>query len=107
MIEIFTSKYASVLVLATIGGLAKYAVRIKRGQKFSWKVLMIDLFISAFAGLLLTSIGVSFNILSLDKDTAIFWSAISGYGGIKFIDILEDFAVNKTKKTLNKDDSNE
>ena len=98
IIEIMSGKYLTVIFLGLLGGLAKYLWRVRKGSIFSYKTLMIDLFISGFTAVVLVSLGIYINFINPNTDNIIFMSAISGYAGVKLLDILEKIAIEKTKK---------
>lgn len=102
IIEIMSGKYLTVIFLGLLGGLAKYLWRVRKGSVFSFKTLLIDLFISSFTAVVLVSIGIYINFVNPNADSIIFISAISGYAGVKLLDILEKIAVEKTKKLSEK-----
>lgn len=98
IIEMMSGKYLAVIFLGLLGGLAKYLWRVRKGSVFSYKTLMIDLFISGFTAVVLVSLGIYINFINPNTDNIIFMSAISGYAGVKLLDILEKIAIEKTKK---------
>lgn len=44
--------WLSTIALSAWGGVVQYAQRVRQGEKFSWMMLIIDIVISSFAGVL-------------------------------------------------------
>ncbi len=78
--------WVSTTALATWGGIVGYAQRLRSGEVFSWRLLIIDLVISSFAGvltwLLCEAAGIGGPISAM-------LIAISGHMGTRAIASLE------------------
>ena len=92
-------QYLGYVLLAVAGGFANHIRRLRTGEIKSFKVtpLLIDLFISGFAGSLVALLA---NYFELPNELVYFLAGISGHLGARSIFILQIAASKKIEKLL-------
>lgn len=80
--------WLSTIALSTWGGLVQYAQRVRSGEPFAWRALVIDLVISSFAGILTYLLCQASGIAG---PVAAVLIAVSGHMGTRAIASLEAF----------------
>lgn len=87
--------FVTIVVLAVWGGLVNYLSRVRNAAKaFNWGELLLELSISAFAGLMIGLMLFSFNV-NLYMCLAL--AGISGHAGGRTMFYLDKFLVERVK----------
>ena len=82
--------FLAMMAFAAWGASVSYMNKVRKGMRFKWRDLFIDIFCSAFVGLLAGLAGVAANL----NLVAIFvMVGIAGHMGPRFIGLLVDRAV--------------
>jgi hypothetical protein len=91
MNEFFYGKPAFVVV-AAVGGVAKHLSEYLRGAKFNWRILLANVFVSAFSGYVFAEV-----FIQLMPNWSYAAAGIGGYMGSQAL----DFAVGLMKEKVN------
>ncbi len=87
--------FLTVMVLAIWGGLVNYLSKLRNAAKvFSWRELLLELLISAFAGLMIGLMLFSFNV---NIYMCLALAGISGHAGGRTMFYLDKFWTERIK----------
>lgn len=90
--------FVTIVVLAVWGGLINYLSRVRSAMKtFSWGELLLEISISAFAGLLIGLMAFSFEV---NTYMCMALAGISGHAGGRTVFFLDKFWGERIKQFL-------
>lgn len=82
--------WLTTLALSIWGGGVQYAQRLRRGERFSWRALILDLVVCSFAGLLTSQLCEAAGIYGPMQIVMVAVSAHMGTRAIASLEIVRD-----------------
>lgn len=84
--------WSLVLLMTLLGAMASYAYQVLTGERFRWQILLLQAFVSIFAGSLVLMAALYYNWA---PEVAGGISGLAGWSGAGFIKVIEKTLLDK------------
>lgn len=82
-------------LLASAGGVARYLSEYLKHNKFSWTILIANVFISSFSGYMFAKFST---VLGIQSDVSYIFAGLGGFLGTRALEFMSDYVTSKMSK---------